>query len=935
MHVNVQGAIHKKLDDISVFIDSIDYDIHVIAVTEHWLGVPEESFVSFSGYNMVSCFSRTVSVHGGSCIFYRGGFSCIERGDLKNKCEEVHLECSCVEVIELKLIIICIYRTKNGDLSKFFELLDDILYCSNTTRHRVLICGDLNIDLLKVDCTNTKLLDLIMSYGMKQTIFEPTRITAHSETLIDNIFVNFDYNYSRNIHLGISDHEAQLISFDVPNPNNYVKQVYRFRPATQDRLLLVAEKIKALNINNELGMMEDVDVAFEHFLNSLVYYFDMYCPEKKTAKSDVKHKSWVNAGVRAMSEMKRDLYDQYRHGLVDEQVYSDFCKQYRGEIKLAKLQCNRSYIDRSTNKGKAVWQIVNSYTQGNKEKQPGLNIEDLATDCNDHSIILNELNEHIVKACEGCVFNKPLDKIHSDFVEDTMFLYPTTPDEVVRNITSLKNTKSTGPDLIPVNLLKYCRHVIAEPLSILINLCFEKGKYPRMLKKAYVVLLHKKGDRAQVNNYRPLTITSNISKIIEKIIAVRLLAFAEKHKIISNSQNGYLCGRSTARACYQLVEEVLWMIDEGKPVAGLFMDLTKAFDSVNHEKMLIKMQHYGIRGLSGDLLQSFLTDREQCVKIYDQGEIRTSTWQRVRRGVPQGSALGPLLFVLYINDLAGILSGKTILFADDTSVIIGSETGDALETDIASAVENLQGWFSLNDLMLNVEKTKLINFKTRGGSREYVLDLHGEQLTSSPQTNFLGIVLDDKLGWKQHVSTVSCKLAQFCYALRVLAANADIETCFMAYYAYVYSRLRYCVIVWGNSVDVNRVFILQKRTIRSMFRMGVRESCRPVFKKYRILTFYCIYILECVRFVKENPDFFEKYKREHLYYTRHKSDLCLGQTSLSQVRRNVVSQCIVIYNKLPCTIRNLSTKKCLLELRKILVENAFYSLNEFNDFKFF
>lgn len=281
-------------------------------------------------------------------------------------------------------------------------------------------------------------------------------------------------------------------------------------------------------------------------------------------------------------------------------------------------------------------------------------------------VVLNNVNEHIINLCDPCVTGKPLSEVKSKFVENTLFLFPTTAAEVAKIIDGLKNTKSTGPDQVPVCLLKYCKEVLAEPLSTLINLCFQQGKYPQVLKRAYVILLHKKGDKTQVDNYRPLTLASNLSKVVEKVIVNRLLTFAEKNNIISRFQNGYLAKRSTVRACYQLIEGVLGLVGERKHVAGLFMDLSRAFDSVNHEKLLVKLQHYGVRGLALDLVKSFLTDRTQCVKACVEGEVRTSAWQTVKRGVPQGSALGPLLFVMYINDLAEAVGSMTILFADDT-----------------------------------------------------------------------------------------------------------------------------------------------------------------------------------------------------------------------------------------------------------------------------
>lgn len=252
--------------------------------------LPEESSVCLPGYQMISCFSRTGSVHGGSCIFYKGEYSCVRRDDLKNKGQEINLECSCVEIAELKLIIICIYRTGNGNLNKFFKLLEDILHSSNTVKYNVLICGDLNVDLLLKDVSTARLLDLMNYFNMRQTIFEPTRITNHSKTLIDNIFVNLYYEYSRNIHLNVSDHEAQQISFSVQCVSECEKRFFKHRLTAEDRLYLVAKEIEGLNLVNEISALGEVDAAFEHFW--MAYCFYLTCIALK--------RRWLDARLRVV-----------------------------------------------------------------------------------------------------------------------------------------------------------------------------------------------------------------------------------------------------------------------------------------------------------------------------------------------------------------------------------------------------------------------------------------------------------------------------------------------------------------------------------------------------------------------------------------------------------------------------------------------------------
>ena len=223
--------------------------------------------------------------------------------------------------------------------------------------------------------------------------------------------------------------------------------------------------------------------------------------------------------------------------------------------------------------------------------------------------------------------------------------FKTDPQEVFNAINSLKNTNSTGFDEIPTKLLKKCAYILCEPLTKLINMSFESGVFPDQLKLTVIKLLHKKGELSDISNYRPIALLSTIAKVYEKIMANRIYDFLIKFNILNNRQNGYIRGRSTNRAIFQVLEEILTGINEDEYTVCVCMDLSKAFDSVDYETLYDKLELLGFRGLSLDLIKSYLTNRQQCVVTEDsEGKQIYSDWCVVKRGVPQGSILGPLLF---------------------------------------------------------------------------------------------------------------------------------------------------------------------------------------------------------------------------------------------------------------------------------------------------
>ena len=378
--------------------------------------------------------------------------------------------------------------------------------------------------------------------------------------------------------------------------------------------------------------------------------------------------------------------------------------------------------------------------------------------------------------------------------------------------------KSPGPNSVPVFLLKKFKDFFSLWLSKIANLSFETGVFPDLLKFAKVTPLHKKECKLDYRNYRPISLLSVYSKIFEKLVYTRIYSYLVKYKMIYSKQFGFRSNHSCNHAILSLTEHIRKLLDDGQLVCGVFVDLEKAFDTVDHTILCDKLKAYGLRGTINDLLKSYLNNRKQFVSLngFD------SSMADVTCGVPQGSTLGPLLFLLYINDFRLCLSNTSSgHFADDTFIIFNSKKAKTIETVINTELKEVIKWLRLNKLSLNAGKTELIYFHSHANPSKCDLDkifinFNGVRLNPVDHVKYLGMYIDKYLNWNQHIRELSKKLSQANGILSKLRYNASIEVCIQVYFALFYSKLIYGCNAWGltNEENINKIQVLQNKCIR-------------------------------------------------------------------------------------------------------------------------
>ena len=439
-----------------------------------------------------------------------------------------------------------------------------------------------------------------------------------------------------------------------------------------------------------------------------------------------------------------------------------------------------------------------------------------------------------------------------------------------------------------------------------------------MFKLAKVIPIYKSGDRSSYNNYRPISIIPVRSKIFEKLINKQIINYFENNTLFSASQYGFRKGYSTVKAIESFIKKCFGGVESGFSVSGHFFDLTKAFDTISHDILLGKLKYYGFSDNGIRLMSSYLNNRYQAVNV--NGNM--SEYQLMSYGVPQGSILGPVLFIIYINDLPSFLNnGSTTLFsylyADDLAILnFDTKNGNGIQ--YIETTKRLNDWCNANKLSLNKSKTVDMTFK---------IGTAGINIDNS--IKFLGLYIDSNLGWQSHINHVAAKISKNIFVVRMLKQKLCKKSLLAVYYGCIYSYLNYGILLWGNHSSSSKLFILQKRVVRIICGAPLKSHCRPLFAELGVLTLPSMFVLSCLVYIKENINLYNMHSEVHQYMTRNNNNICLKKCKFTSTQKNFETVAIKLYNSLPINYKNLNTSSLLHKLKQILITNPLYEVGEF------
>ncbi|MFZ2540057.1 MAG: reverse transcriptase family protein [Oscillospiraceae bacterium] len=631
-------------------------------------------------------------------------------------------------------------------------------------------------------------------------------------------------------------------------------------------------------------------------------------------------KPWITKTILNSIRKKNTMYKQYLKTRSDVQLikYKKYKNKLQEIIRQAEKRYYSSKILESKDNLSKTWKVLNSLINKKQVRRKigpievnGVVIENQEAIANNFNNYFANVGSNLAKQIPASC-RKPADYLQNP-TSNSMFFAPATDQETIEVITNLKYTNSLGNDNIPSLVIRDCKYELAYILTHIINNAMNEGVFPDLLKTAKIVPIFKSDNAKLINNYRPISILTTFSKIFEKITFTRLSNFMNKNQILHENQFGFRGGLSTCTALLQLINELTNSIDKKQITIGVFIDLAKAFDTVDHRILLQKLEHYGIRGIVLNWFTSYLSNRRQYVIV----DGVASALADIKCGVPQGSILGPILFLLYINDLALVSNKvKNIMFADDTNLFLTGNSIEYIEEQLNYELAAVNVWFQSNLLSLNIKKTSYIIF---GHRRDFnpQISMNNILLERQTHTKFLGVILSANLKWSKHIDVVVNKISKNIGIISKVRHLLPQHLTRNLYFTQVYPYISYCNLVWASplkTTQLERIFKKQKTYCRLLTFSSYDEHSRPLFIKLSILNVYEVHKYQLLTHVYKTHNkittniYSQKYYNInsdiHCYNTRQKNNMHIPICRTSTRRNTIAYQGPKLWNTLPEDMRS-------------------------------
>jgi len=930
LHLNARSLLHK-MDHLQTLLQIINLDMDVIAVSETWETSINSDLMNIPGYNKCSQYRNTGELGGGVALLVRKSLDYSPLKLQTKTFESVFLELKTCPT--RPTIIAAIYRPPGGSLADFNQEYESVLAeLTRKNSKNIILAGDFNINLLNHSShseTET-FLNIMYAHKILPMIKRPTRYGNCCATLIDNIFTNLlaESLISGIILDDVSDHLPIFFASHnrLPVASKYITK--RIRCINDATISDLSDKLNNANwsILNDKSPEEAYNVFGDMF--DKIYNEALPLKTKKYKLHYNKHKPWITLSILNSIGKKNKMYKKYI--ITKSQQCKESYLKYKNKLtKVIKAAEKKYYFDKFNlvkDNIRDTWKLINNVlndTVGTGQKPNVTKIKHNDVIIEDQKIIADKFNDYFVNIGQNLAKNIP--NIANKSIKDTlpepnkysMFLTPCTADEITNTVKSLKNSKGIGVDGFSTSVIKQIIPFISNPLSTIFNKSFELGIFPQQLKLAKVTPVYKSDEKMLVCNYRPISVLPVFSKILEKLMYTRLENFVIKYKILCENQFGFREKHSTFMALLNIIDHITQRLDSKEFSLGIFIDLSKAFDTIDHNILLKKLEVYGIRGTALNWFKSYLSNRMQSVEI--NGNV--SSMRTITCGVPQGSILGPLLFIIYINDIVRVSSlMEFILFADDTNLLFHDTDLQNLINKANIEVQKISDWLKINKLSLNIKKTHFILFHFRQRKVNVKLDLKIDNyaLERVSNTKFLGVIIQENLNWSNHIKTLQNKIYKNLGILRALQHKLPVSILFTLYNTLVYPYLQYCNIAWASQPSqlIENIFILQKKTLRVVCKTHWNAHTTPLFITLKTLKISDINKLQtgCFMYKAMNnqlPSSFTRYfslnATVHTYFTRQSQNIhALGiNTALRKYSIKFFGSSL--WNSLPAFIKTKSS----------------------------
>ena len=768
------------------------------------------------------------------------------------------------------LVVMAVYRQPDSsNVDSFLTHLETLMTSFDRPNNELIFAGDINLDLIKyaAHAQTARYLDIMTSYRTLPRIVRPTRIKHQSATLIDHIFTRHNpltiISGILDIELagsaGFTDHKPVFTIIKADVPKKETRPITTLSYFTKQGHLKRKEGLRQQDWDETLNLT-DPDAIYDQITEIYSHHYFSNITKKSVKWNSRQHRRepWMTDEILA-DIRRRDRLVKLKNRRTDY-------KKLRNEIVSKVRKAERSYLAKQVQDSvgdiKKHWNILKKVINKTDTKDDvtseflvdGMWIKDNqqnATRINAYfASIGRETNESVgqtnLSAYHLLQTNKarnehflPFNKVYArDIIEVCKLMTPKT---------------SMDPHGLKQSIILDDAEILAPILCHLVNSSMKAGKCPQNSKLAKVIPVYiQKGSKHLYTNYRPISLLSTFSKIMERLIYDKLFDFLVRYDILFESQFGFRKGHNTTHATLDFVRTIEDALEKGEYAVGVFCDLSKAFDTIDHDILLAKLDHYGIRGCMLEWLKSYLNSRQQYVEF--NGCKSNASF--ITTGVPQGSILGPLLFIIYINDLPCCTKLHTVKFADDSNFVIKGKDLPSLSETLNIELRNVDEFFKANKLKLNAKKTKLVCFRRKGRDvnlDDYPVYLDNEKLDFEEETTFLGMRLDSHLTWDKHCQHVANTISKNNGVLSRAKKLLPTSSLRLLYNSLILPHLQYGLAAWGGCSGQNkkRIINIQKRAIRTICKSYVSSHTEPRMKALCLLKLEDLYTQQCATLVHD------------------------------------------------------------------------------------
>ena len=903
-HLNTNGLL-SKLDFLKIMMHKYKFDVLCISESKLDTNILD-SEIKIDGYEL---FRLDRNRHGGGVLFYVN--EQLESHLLKHQNISDH-EALWIKVClkKTKPLFLCVvYRPPASTVSALDTTSNLCSYLENCVKNlpqekEVFILGDFNCNMLTKNALCSKIKDLCSQISFKQLVEEPTRVTKTSSSLLDLILSNSAHISKTGVFdFGISDHSLVYVvrKFKRPKLEPKIIRVRTYKNFNDEEFLRDLRLADWSYFYN----LRDLDTACDIFNNNIKNVAQKHAPFI-SIKVKGKPEAWVTKEFLTAINERNFLLKQAKKSksIKDWHTFT----QKRNQVIKMKNKLKQSHYNETLSqhekRPKQLWKILKSMVPNKNNKDASIKrlVQDDGSEITCPKGIADHFNKFFVNVGVSLAskFSSDTSKINPPVNEKKFNFKKVSVNSVKKQIFKLKNGKATGLDEIGTRLLKAGSPLISVHLAKIFNKSLKTGYVPKCWKTKRVSPLHKGESKTDCNNFRPISILPIPMKIFEKIVHDQVSEFIKESEILSDRQSGFRRLFSTSTAVLDVSDYILEQLDDKKFVGAVLIDLKKAFDTVDHKILLKKLWCYGIQSQSFNWFQSYLNDRQQLTLV---NNIQSDLLQEDVYGVPQGSVLGPLLFLLYINDLKSVIQNSYChLYADDTIIIQSASDPDSLIESLERELERVDFWLNTNKMTINTKKTEVIFFGY--GNKLKKLDNKTVRYLDTPlkctdSVKYLGVIFDEKMQWSKHIKNITQKVNLKLGKIRSIAHFLTWHTKKLLTNALVMPYFHYCSPAWSSAAPF-RLKQVDKKVVSACSFLGDKQNYTfsHIFSKdISILTFKALKNIA----PKYMSDKISLAKNCHNYNTRRalKNHLQIPSANTKFGQRTFAFRASKIWNDLP------------------------------------